>query len=71
MPRAIKGALVKCDPSIRALILKIDAESHDIVIEELDDTHLVVDQNRIPFVKAELARILAQNSYNPLDEDEA
>lgn len=68
MARAIKGSLVECDPSIRALILKIDADYRDIVIEELDDTHLLVDPSKIPFVKKELNRILSQNMYNPDEE---
>ncbi|ODQ60730.1 hypothetical protein WICANDRAFT_61295 [Wickerhamomyces anomalus NRRL Y-366-8] len=71
MPRAIKGVLVECDPSIRALIIKIDSDSHDIVIQELDDTHLLIDQKKVDFVKAELNRMLAKNTYNPLDDEEA
>lgn len=68
MLSAVKGALVLCDPSIKALILKIDSERHDIIIEELDETHLVIDQNKIDFVKLELNRLLSKNIYDPFDD---
>lgn len=68
MLSAVKGALVLCDPSIKALILKIDSERHDIIIEELDETHLVIDQNKIDYVKLELNRLLSKNIYDPFDD---
>lgn len=68
MPRAIRGVLVRCDPSIKALILKIDSSHHDIVIEELDETHLVIDHNKVQAVKNELNRLLSKNIYDPFDE---
>ncbi|KAH3685789.1 hypothetical protein WICPIJ_003252 [Wickerhamomyces pijperi] len=70
MTRAIKGALVECDASIRALIVRIDSERHDVVIQELDETHLLIDSNKVDFVKAELNRLLSKNTYNPLDDEE-
>lgn len=68
MPSAIKGMLVRCDPSIKALILKIDSSRHDIIIEELDDTHLLVDLTKVQAVKDELNRLLSKNIYDPFDE---
>ncbi|SCU83750.1 LAME_0C06458g1_1 [Lachancea meyersii CBS 8951] len=70
MPRARKGALVKCDPSIKALIIQIDTNKNDIILEELDDTHLLVDPAKVEFIKSELNRLMAQNIYDPLDEEE-
>ncbi|ODV93328.1 hypothetical protein PACTADRAFT_5115 [Pachysolen tannophilus NRRL Y-2460] len=70
MPRAIKGTLIQCDPSVKALILSIDHDKHDIVIDDLDETHLLVDQSKINYVKQELNRLLSENTYNPLDEIE-
>lgn len=67
MARAIKGSLIQCDPSIKALIVKIDAEYKDIVIEELDDTHLLVDPAKISFIKQELKQLLSKNMYNADD----
>lgn len=70
MARAIKGMLIECDPSIKSLVVKIDQDYRDIVIEELDDTHLLIDPSKLVFIKKELSRILASNSYNPFDDEE-
>lgn len=50
--------------------MKIDADNSGIVIEELDDTHLLVKQNMVSFLKTELNRLLSQNTYNAIDEDD-
>ncbi|QLQ82071.1 hypothetical protein HG537_0G03260 [Torulaspora globosa] len=70
MARARRGSLIQCDPSIKALIMQIDAEQSDIILEELDDTHLLVDPSKVEFIKRELNRLLSKNIYNPMDEDE-
>ncbi|CAN6674464.1 general transcription and DNA repair factor IIH subunit Tfb5p [Trichomonascus vanleenenianus] len=69
MPKATKGALIECDPSIKALIIEIDYQRHDIIIEELDDTHLLVDSDKVEFLKKELDTLLNKNTYNPTDAD--
>ncbi|ODQ48461.1 hypothetical protein PICMEDRAFT_14033 [Pichia membranifaciens NRRL Y-2026] len=71
MARAIKGMLIECDPSIKSLVVRIDQDYRDIVIEELDDTHLLIDPSKLTFIKKELNRILADNSYNPFDDEDA
>ncbi|KAG0683289.1 TFIIH complex subunit tfb5 [Pichia californica] len=70
MARAIKGMLIECDPSIKSLVVKIDQDYRDIIIEELDDTHLLIDPSKLTFIKKELNRILADNSYNPFDDED-
>ncbi|CCC68499.1 hypothetical protein NCAS_0B04150 [Naumovozyma castellii] len=70
MPRARRGVLVQCDPSIKALIVQIDAQRSDIILEELDDTHLLVDPSKVDFIKQELNRLLSKNIYNAMDEEE-
>ncbi|CDO51638.1 similar to Saccharomyces cerevisiae YDR079C-A TFB5 Component of the RNA polymerase II general transcription and DNA repair factor TFIIH [Geotrichum candidum] len=69
MPSAIKGVLIECDPSIRALVLNIDAKTHDIIIEELDETHLMVDENKVEYIKSELNKLLAKNTFVPEGEE--
>ncbi|CCF57244.1 hypothetical protein KAFR_0C02510 [Kazachstania africana CBS 2517] len=71
MARARRGVLLQCDPSIKALITQIDAKRSDVILEELDDTHLLVDPTKVDFVKHELNRLLSKNIYNPIDEEEA
>jgi len=61
MPSAIKGTLVECDPSIQALIVLMDSRHHDIILEELDETHLFVNPDKVDYIKAELNRRLSEN----------
>lgn len=68
MLTASKGILVKCDPSIRALILQIDLKRPGVVLEELDETHLLIKNDTVQFVKDELNRMLAVNVYNPFED---
>lgn len=63
------GTLIECDPSIRALILTIDQRNDDIIIEELDETHLFIDSSKVEYVKQELAKLLDENTFNPAQAD--
>ena len=66
---ASKGVLVLCDPSIRALILQIDSTYPGIVLEELDERHLLIQHDKVTVVKNELNKLLSKNIYNPFDEE--
>ena len=57
MPKAIKGTLIQCDPSIKAIILKIDADRHDYIVEDLDDQTLVIKDSQLAGLKARLAEV--------------
>ncbi|KAK3640340.1 TFIIH complex subunit tfb5 [Elasticomyces elasticus] len=47
MPRAVKGILIECDESIKAMIVKIDKEhDHDFIIENIDDKHALIKAER-------------------------
>lgn len=70
MAVASKGTLVLCDPSIKALIVQMDSQRHDIVLEELDDTHLLVQPSMVQFLKTELNALLSKNVYDPFEEEE-
>ncbi|KAF3904031.1 hypothetical protein AA313_de0207464 [Arthrobotrys entomopaga] len=65
MVRAIKGVLVECDPSIKAIILDIDSKTHDFIVENLDESHLIIKDSRV----AELKRILEErlNEHTKVD----
>ncbi|MCJ1358727.1 MAG: TFIIH complex subunit tfb5 [Icmadophila ericetorum] len=65
MPKAIKGVLVECDPSIKAIILKIDQERHDYIIEDLDDQTLVVKESMLASLKLRLDEELANTQQLP------
>lgn len=56
--------LVKCDPSIKAIIMKIDSQhGHDIVIEDIDEEYILVKSQRIDDLKGLLKDVRAPNSY--------
>lgn len=41
------GVLVKCDSSIKAIIMRINTENnHEIIIEDIDDEHVLVKSQR-------------------------
>ena len=43
----LQGVLIECDPSIKAIIVKIDTEHHhDIIIEDIDDEHVLIKSNK-------------------------
>ncbi|KAI6752826.1 hypothetical protein HG530_013578 [Fusarium avenaceum] len=54
MPRAIRGVLIECDPSIKSIIVSIDSANHDYIIEDLDDERVVVKENMVSMLKAKL-----------------
>ncbi|KAL6712746.1 TFIIH complex subunit tfb5 [Lecanora helva] len=64
-----EGVLVECDPSIKAIILKIDQEKHDYIVEDLDDQTLVIKETQLQRLKARLAEELANTQQMPEDED--
>ncbi|CAL8584710.1 TFIIH complex subunit tfb5 [Xanthoria parietina] len=65
MPKAVKGVLVECDPSIKAIILKIDHDKHDYIVEDLDDQHLVIKESQLPRLKERLEEVLADTQQMP------
>lgn len=53
----ISGVLIECDPSIKAIILKIDQEHHDYIVEDLDDQTLVIKESQLPRLKEKLEEV--------------
>jgi len=70
MPRAIRGVLVVCDASIKSIIVKIDSEDHAFIVEELDDSTLVVKENMLSILKMRLDEILKETQQPPEDSGE-
>ncbi|GES61277.1 RNA polymerase II transcription factor B subunit 5 [Aspergillus terreus] len=71
MPRAVRGVLIECDPSVKAIILKYDEERHDYIVEDLDDDrHLVIKESQLQNLKARLGRELDEKVMQP-DESES
>lgn len=54
----LTGVLVKCDPSIKAIILQINAEEkNDIVIEDIDDEHVLIKKTKHQVLKDKLNKV--------------
>lgn len=53
----LSGVLIECDPSIKAIILKIDQEQHDYIVEDLDDQTLVIKESQLLRLKERLEEV--------------
>ena len=53
----VTGVLVECDPSIKAIILKIDQDKHDYIVEDLDDQTLVIKETQLARLKVRLGEV--------------
>ena len=70
MPKAVKGALLQCDPPQMAMVRKIDRESdHGYIIEEIDDRTCLVKETMVEEIKRRVKEIMDQAMG--VDEDEA
>ena len=48
---------MECDPSIKAIILKIDQDRHNYIVEDLDDQTLVIKEDQLSSLKARLEEV--------------
>ena len=51
--------MIECDPSIKAIILKIDQERHEYIVDDLDDHTLVIKEPMLNALKKRLADVFA------------
>lgn len=51
------GVLITCEPAIKSIIVHLDSEHHDIIIEDLDETHLFVKENMVQVLKQRLEEV--------------
>ncbi|KAK5657357.1 hypothetical protein OQA88_3422 [Cercophora sp. LCS_1] len=72
MPRAIRGVLIECEPAIKSIIVHLDSQLNDIIIEDLDETHLVVKENMVGTLKQKLEDRLKETYRveEPLEDSE-
>ncbi|KAL5116381.1 TFIIH complex subunit tfb5 [Pleosporales sp. CAS-2024a] len=70
MVRAIRGSLVKCDASIKAMLVDIDSKNDNaFIIEELDEEHLLVKETKVNELKARLNEMMRQRLKEPESSD--
>lgn len=62
---------MECDPSIKSLIVKIDAESHhEYIVEDLDDETLLIQESKLVHLKALLEKALKETQVEDESESE-
>ena len=54
---------MECDPSIKAIILKIDQDRHNYIVEDLDDQTLVIKEDQLSSLKARLEEVRHEYLY--------
>lgn len=69
MVKAVRGTLVKCDASIKAMLVDIDSKNNnDFIIEDLDEEHLLVKESKVAALKARLNQMLKERLKDPENE---
>jgi len=69
MPKAVKGALLECDPPQMAMVRKIDRESNNAyIIEEIDDQTCLVKETKVEEIKQKVKDLM--DSAMGADDDE-
>ena len=63
-----RGTLITCDVPTRELVLHLN-ETHNFVLEELDDTTLLIDASFSQMVQDELAKSLERHVFTSKDKD--
>lgn len=56
----VTGVLVQCDPSIKAIISKIDAAKNDFIVEDLDDETVLIKETKMAELKERLKEVSAR-----------
>ncbi|KAF2812084.1 uncharacterized protein BDZ99DRAFT_517953 [Mytilinidion resinicola] len=59
------GVLIKCDASIKAIIVRIDADQNDIIVDDLDDEHLLIKEAKLAELKQRLSETLKATLREP------
>ena len=54
----VPGTLVRCDASIKAMLVDIDSKNNnEYIIEELDEEHILVKETKINELKSRLNQV--------------
>jgi TFIIH basal transcription factor complex TTD-A subunit len=57
------GVLVKCDASIKAMLVAIDhKEKNEFIVEELDEEHILVKETKVAALKFHLQQVRSQEA---------
>lgn len=63
----VLGTLVKCDASIKAMLVDIDSKNgNEYIIEELDEEHILVKETKVHELKGRLNQVGMSSCTNGL-----
>ncbi|KAI5184888.1 TFIIH basal transcription factor complex TTD-A subunit [Nematocida homosporus] len=57
MVKAIKGTLLKCDASIKQIVVRLNRE-HNFIIHDIDDNTLFIDRKYLSKIEEETERMI-------------
>ncbi|KAM0756215.1 nucleotide excision repair TFIIH subunit [Meredithblackwellia eburnea MCA 4105] len=68
MVKATKGVLVTCDPAVKQILLQLDETGNErFIIQELDDTHVLISADSVERIKEDLQIELEKNNYTQVE----
>ncbi|CAG8626702.1 7009_t:CDS:1, partial [Cetraspora pellucida] len=50
------------DPAVKQVIISLD-KREKVIIDDLDDNHLLIDSARVDYIKKEVEKLLEENTY--------
>ncbi|CAM9674067.1 unnamed protein product [Heterosigma akashiwo] len=62
-----RGILITCDVPMKQFILHLNDKSQ-FVIDDLDETHLLVEETSVDMIQREIATLMEKNVYTPAIE---
>ncbi|PSN73433.1 hypothetical protein BS50DRAFT_568971 [Corynespora cassiicola Philippines] len=70
MVKGVRGVLVKCDASIKAMLVDIDSTFHnEFIIEELDEGTILVKETKIAELRHRLQAMMKDRLKEPESSD--
>jgi len=68
MTEATRGVFITCDIPIKEFLCWLnDEEDGKIILEDLDDTHLFVTEESIPFIRKKLEELYNENQFSNIN----
>lgn len=58
------------DEAMKQLLLKLNAEQEPFIVEDLDETHVLIDRSSVDRLKEKFAMALEENVYKLSDGQE-
>lgn len=67
MPKIGHGIFITCEKTIKMFIKNLNNQNgNKIILEELDDTHIIIDEKYLGIVQDEVYKMQDKNSFNPI-----